>query len=71
VEGLNKRMPIYEYRCAICKNQKDLVQNFKGQPPFCSCGNKMQRLVSKSSFILKGNGWEKDGYCNRASKSVK
>lgn len=30
--------------------------------PNSVCSGQMVRLISKSSFVLEGGGWEKDGY---------
>lgn len=29
------------------------------------CGEKMKRIISASSFILKGSGWARDGYAGK------
>ncbi|RUM89050.1 MAG: zinc ribbon domain-containing protein [Thermodesulfatator sp.] len=52
-------MPIYEYQCESCGN---IVENWQRitDPPLeeCeSCGGKMKKLISQSSFHLKGSGW--------------
>ena len=60
-------MPIYEYRCEneTCKNQfeKLMLHSERDDTQLCpKCENKAKRLVSKSSFALKGGGWASDGY---------
>ena len=52
-------MPIYEYQCESCG---DIVEHWQrmSDPPLetCeSCGGKMHKLISQSSFHLKGTGW--------------
>jgi putative FmdB family regulatory protein len=52
-------MPIYEYKCQKCGNQFEV---FKGisDPEVKSCKfckGKVQKIVSLSSFSLKGSGW--------------
>lgn len=33
------------------------------EPVSCSlCGENLERVVSRSNFVLKGSGWAKDGY---------
>ena len=57
-------MPIYEYRCKKCSNEFEIVQKITDEPATeCpDCGGKIERLVSATSFSLKGGGWYKDGY---------
>jgi putative FmdB family regulatory protein len=58
-------MPVYEYRCAGCGHEWEETQKAKDPPTqFCPrCGAKLaQRLISKTSFVLKGAGWSGDGY---------
>jgi putative FmdB family regulatory protein len=63
-------MPIYEYACQACGYELEANQRFSEAPltkcPSCS-QDKLERLVSRSSFALKGSGWYADGY--GASKS--
>ena len=52
-------MPIYEYQCESCGN---VVENWQriSDPPLeeCeACGGRMKKLISQSSFHLKGSGW--------------
>ncbi len=60
-------MPIYEYRCADCKKTFEVIQKFSDDPikkcEHCS-GTKVEKLISQSSFVLKGGGWYQDGYSN-------
>jgi len=40
-------------------------------PPLLTCekcGQPVQKLVSNTSFSLKGGGWYQDGYANKAPK---
>jgi len=56
-------MPTYEY---VCKggHEFEAVQNMQAAPiERCpKCRRVCKRLISASSFILKGSGWAKDGY---------
>lgn len=59
-------MPTYEFECIQCANKIELIQKVKEDPPVCSCGaGKMKKLISRTSFILKGTGWYKTDYANR------
>jgi putative FmdB family regulatory protein len=57
-------MPIYEYKCSSCQEQMEVMQ--KISDPALSvcpeCGGALSKLISSSSFILKGGGWYADGY---------
>ncbi|MCA1960016.1 MAG: zinc ribbon domain-containing protein [Desulfomonile sp.] len=52
-------MPVYEYRCSNCGCEFEEWQRITDAPvDTCkSCGGKVSRLISRSSFILKGTGW--------------
>ena len=53
-------MPIYEYRCNDCGHELEAIQRISADPlEACpSCGeNGLTRLISQSSFVLKGGGW--------------
>jgi len=41
-------MPIYEYRCPKCNEQKEIILPVgdRNKPQFCSCGEPMIRLMS-------------------------
>lgn len=58
-------MPIYEYGCQNCGHTLDARQKFSDPPlrtcPACS-EDSLERLISESSFALKGSGWYADGY---------
>lgn len=59
-------MPIYEYRCQKCGHDLEVMQKISDPAPVkCpSCGeeNSFERLMSRSSFQLKGGGWYSDLY---------
>jgi len=65
-------MPVYEYKCQDCGTQFEELQNISDKPlQKCKkCGGRVQRLISQSSFTLKGGGWYKDGY-SRSKPSEK
>lgn len=58
-------MPIYEYACPDCDHRFDEIQKFSDPPcevcPKCAARN-VKKLISRSSFVLNGGGWYKDGY---------
>ena len=58
-------MPTYDYQCFACDYVFEEVQKITADPiSKCpKCGeDKVKRLVSKSSFHLKGGGWYASGY---------
>lgn len=57
-------MPIYEYSCEECHQIfEEWQKDFKDREKTCPvCGGDAQRLVSSTSFILKGGGWYASGY---------
>ena len=61
-------MPIYEYGCDACGHvfeewyqHADNIQ----EEPCPKCANTAHRLISNTSFVLKGGGWYVTEYGNR------
>lgn len=58
-------MPKYDYICNK-GHEFSVYQSIKADPlKTCiqgKCRCKVKRLISKTSFTLKGSGWYKDGY---------
>jgi len=57
-------MPIYEYQCEGCEAVHEVTQKLS-EPPMetCpDCGKKVNKLISRSSFHLKGSGWYNTDY---------
>ncbi|HUF20870.1 MAG TPA: zinc ribbon domain-containing protein [Burkholderiales bacterium] len=53
-------MPIYEYRCAACGHEQEVLQKMSDAPlSDCpACGKPaMSKLISAAGFQLKGTGW--------------
>ncbi|BCS88416.1 FmdB family zinc ribbon protein [Pseudodesulfovibrio sediminis] len=65
-------MPIYEYQCQACQTIFEEWQSgFEEQSMECpECGSESKRLISHSSFHLKGGGWYADGYGGAKSGST-
>jgi putative FmdB family regulatory protein len=60
-------MPIYEYRCRKCNKEFEAVQSITA-PELKSCKfckGPVTKLVSVSSFHLKGSGWYVTDYGGR------
>ena len=57
-------MPVYEYECKTCDRVFEVQQKMADQPlTNCpECQAPVKKLVSMSSFQLRGGGWYADGY---------
>ncbi|MCX5849336.1 MAG: zinc ribbon domain-containing protein [Deltaproteobacteria bacterium] len=57
-------MPIYEYKCQKCGRQFEAFQGISdSELKACKfCKGKVHKLVSLSSFSLKGTGWYATDY---------
>jgi len=58
-------MPIYEYRCDACGNLQEVIQKMSDAPlKVCAkCGEEaLGRVMSRTSFVLKGSGWYATDY---------
>ena len=66
-------MPIYEYACDHCGKQCEVIQKFTDEPlSTCpECGGQMHKLISHTSFILKGNGWYVTDYASPDRKKAR
>ncbi len=67
-------MPIYEYACEKCEREFEVEQRITDDPvkscPRCK-SRKIKRLISRTSFVLKGGGWYSDLYSSRGAKDDK
>ncbi len=58
-------MPIYEYECQACGHRFEEWQKMSDEPikvcPKCK-KRKVEKLISQTSFQLKGGGWYSDLY---------
>jgi putative FmdB family regulatory protein len=57
-------MPIYEYGCSECGKHIEVFQKISDEPiELCpECSGELSKLISSTSFVLKGGGWYADGY---------
>jgi putative FmdB family regulatory protein len=60
-------MPIYEYKCQKCGRQYEVFQGISDpELKICKfCKGKVHKLVSLSSFSLKGSGWYTTDYAGK------
>ena len=65
-------MPLYEYRCLKCGHVVEVLQKFSDRPlRKCSlCSGKLEKLISRTSFHLKGGGWFAHGYGSPGSEGA-
>jgi len=65
-------MPIYEYLCDKCEREFEVEQRIIEDPirscPHCR-SRKVRRLISQTSFVLKGSGWYSDLYSSSKAKA--
>lgn len=62
-------MPLYEYRCLKCEHVMEVLQKLS-DPPLrrCrACSGKVEKMISRTSFQLKGGGWFDQGYGGASS----
>ena len=68
-------MPIYEYACKKCDGEFEVSQRITDEPlnrhlcPHCGKRTVVTKLISRSSFHLKGSGWYMTDYGKNGSKS--
>ncbi|MBP7342146.1 MAG: zinc ribbon domain-containing protein [Smithellaceae bacterium] len=66
-------MPIYEYRCKKCGKQFEAFQGIT-EPDLKTCKfckGKVQKMMSLSSFSLKGSGWYATDYAGKKPQPAK
>ncbi len=63
-------MPIYEYECRKCRQHHEIMQKITAKPlSKCpDCGGELQKLISNTSFVLKGTGWYATDYASNKGK---
>lgn len=66
-------MPVYEYQCKSCQREFEYQQRMSDpEKDTCeACGGSLERVISRTSFALKGGGWYKDLYSSSKPESVK
>ena len=62
-------MPLYEYKCGRCGHVLEKLQSSPDAPapeqcPGCQAVGELRRLVSNTSFQLKGSGWYVTDYAS-------
>jgi putative FmdB family regulatory protein len=65
-------MPVYEYECLQCGKRLEVMQKFSDKPlTKCpDCNGKLKKLISNTSFVLKGSGWYVTDYASPERKNA-
>ena len=70
-------MPIYEYACKKCDEEFEVSQRITDETlkrylcPYCAKRTSVTKLISRSSFHLKGSGWYVTDYGKNGEKPSK
>ncbi|MCX8084196.1 MAG: zinc ribbon domain-containing protein [Calditerrivibrio sp.] len=67
-------MPIYEYKCSKCEHIFELLEptfSDTAEKKCVKCGSSAERIMSLTSFHLKGSGWYKTDYASKNNCSAK
>jgi putative FmdB family regulatory protein len=64
-------MPIYEYQCQQCSKVTEAMQKFSDAPlTQCpKCRGDLKKLISHSTFHLKGSGWYVTDYARKGDSA--
>jgi putative FmdB family regulatory protein len=64
-------VPIYEYQCSSCGEVFEAFQKVHDAPlTECKfCRGRVEKLISQSSFQLKGSGWYLTDYARKSQPS--
>jgi putative FmdB family regulatory protein len=64
-------VPIYEYQCSTCGEVFEAFQKFNDEPlAECKhCRGPVEKLISHTSFQLKGSGWYLTDYARKSQPS--
>ncbi|RJQ53973.1 MAG: zinc ribbon domain-containing protein [Nitrospiraceae bacterium] len=65
-------MPVYEYKCSKCSSTFEIMQKISDSPlSVCgSCGGELKKLITGTSFVLKGSGWYVSDYPSSERKKA-
>ena len=65
-------MPIYAYKCSACHNVMEVMAKMSGPAPtrceHCSAEHQLHKLISRTAFKLKGDGWYSSGYEGKSNR---
>ncbi len=63
-------MPVYEYECSECGHHMEVWQKISDSPiEVCEqCNGKVKKILSQTTFHLKGSGWYVTDYGSRKTQ---
>lgn len=66
-------MPIYEYICEKCDKHLEVIQKItEGPITNCpDCDGTLKKMISSTSFVLKGTGWYATDYASNKGSAPK
>jgi len=66
-------MPIYEYACEKCDKHMEVIQKITEAPmTVCpDCKGQLRKMISNTSFVLKGTGWYVTDYASNKKSAAK
>jgi putative FmdB family regulatory protein len=66
-------MPIYKYKCEKCGSHIEVIQKINDAPlkRCVKCRGKLEKVVSRTSFQLKGSGWYATDYPHKDAQAGK
>lgn len=63
-------MPLYDFECLRCHHKFEMLQKVSDDNPEmcpkCDSFGNVQKLISPSNFVLKGDGWAADDYAKKS-----
>ena len=66
-------MPIYEFECSQCSKISEfslkLADPYPKDCPQCGSSG-LQKLVSRTAFVLQGGGWYNEAYSKKSDKTT-
>ena len=65
-------MPLYEYRCTVCRHAFEIHHDVGGTPGPCPvCGGAARRIFTSVRLIFKGSGFHTTDYRKAAPSQAK
>lgn len=58
-------MPIYQYQCPKCADDREVLQRMNAPPPSCARCIEPVEMVKRpkaAAFVLRGQGWYQSDY---------
>ena len=66
-------MPLYEFECSQCGGVSEHLMKISDKDPFicphCKNEGTLSKLMSRTSFVLKGSGWYETDFKGAPKKS--